>query len=482
MKINVLYGAFEATPFIKTGGLGDVAGSLPSALSSPDCSIRVILPKLRQIPEEYRNQMVHLCHFNVPLGWRNQYCGIETLVLHGIEYYFVDNQFYFYRDQAYGYGDDCERAAFFSKAILEALQYIPDFFPDIIHVNDWHTALVPVFLHEQYQALSQYRHIKTLFTIHNLKFQGICGAYALGDLLGLHQCKNASDQLRWGHDAINFLQGALYYSDFITTVSPTYAQEICTPTYGESMDGILHRRRDRLRGILNGIDREKYSPKNAVFPFSDKNMAGKTLCKAALQQELGLPIQPDVPLLILISRLTDQKGLDLLASAMPELLKQDLQLAILGTGDHRYEQLFSNYAAAHPDKVSFRCVFDEPLSCRMYAGGDILLMPSVFEPCGLSQMIAMAYGTLPLVRETGGLRDSVIPYNRYTGEGTGFCFCNPSGEDLKNCILTAVDVYKNAPAPWQTLQQQAMAQDFGWCPRAEEYRTIYHQLIHETFF
>lgn len=476
-KINVLFAAFEAAPFIKTGGLGDVAGSLPSALKGRNCEIRVILPKLRQIPQEYRDKMKQLAVFTVPLGWRNQYCGIETLKLGKIQYYFVDNEFYFFRDAAYGYGDDCERVAFFSKAILECLMHLDGFFPDLIHCNDWHTALVPVFLHEQYRQIEQYQKIRTVLTIHNLKFQGICGEYALGDILALHDCKNAADQLCWKQDAINFLQGGLYYADYITTVSPTYAGEICTWQYGEGLEGVLSQHWDRLTGILNGIDTDKFSPEKATHPFSAEHMAGKAQCKAELQRELGLPERPDTPLLVLISRLTDQKGMDLLAWAMEGLVHQELQLAVLGTGEDRYQRLLGNYAAAFPEKVAFRCTFDEPLSCRMYAAGDLLLMPSLFEPCGLSQMIAMGYGTLPVVRETGGLKDSVIPYNQYTGAGTGFSFCNPSGEELKNCVLTALDVYHSHPDAWHQLQKQAMEQDFGWKTSARQYMDIYRKIL-----
>lgn len=476
-KINVLFAAFEAAPFIKTGGLGDVAGSLPSALKGRNCEIRVILPKLRQIPQEYRDKMKQLAVFTVPLGWRNQYCGIETLKLGKIQYYFVDNEFYFFRDAAYGYGDDCERVAFFSKAILECLMHLDGFFPDVIHCNDWHTALVPVFLHEQYRQIEQYQKIRTVLTIHNLKFQGICGEYALGDILALHDCKNAADQLRWKQDAINFLQGGLYYADYITTVSPTYAGEICTWQYGEGLDGVLSQHWDRLTGILNGIDTDKFSPEKATHPFSADHMAGKAECKEELQRELGLPERPDTPLLVLISRLTDQKGMDLLAWAMEGLVHQELQLAVLGTGEDRYQRLLGNYAAAFPEKVAFRCTFDEPLSCRMYAAGDLLLMPSLFEPCGLSQMIAMGYGTLPVVRETGGLKDSVIPYNQYTGAGTGFSFCNPNGEELKNCVLTALDVYHSHPDAWHQLQKQAMEQDFGWKASARQYMDIYRKIL-----
>ena len=476
-KRNVLFAAFEATPFVKTGGLGDVAGSLPAALKGRNCEVRVILPKFRQIPQTYLDKMKLLTTFTVPLGWRNQYCGIFTLKVGKIQYYFVDNEFYFARDKVYGYGDDYERAAYFSKAVLECLQHLEDFFPDIIHANDWHASLIPVFLREQYQGLERYRNIRAVFTIHNLRFQGICWKFFLGDLLGLQDCKNAADQLRWGDDAINFLQSALYYSDYITTVSPTYAQEICTTEYGEGLEGVLNQRRDRLCGILNGIDTAKFDPGKALHPFSAEDLSGKAACKAALQQELGLPVRPETPLMVLISRLTDQKGLDLLAGCLGQVLQQDVQLAILGTGDEHYERLFASAASMAPDKMALRLTFDEPLSQRMYAGADMLLMPSLFEPCGLNQMIAMAYGTLPLVRETGGLKDSVIPYNKFTGQGTGFGFRNPSPWELEQCILTAAAVYRENKDAWASLQRQAMAQDFGWKASAKQYMAIYRKLL-----
>ncbi len=476
-KLQVLFAAFEATPFVKTGGLGDVAGSLPSALKNRSCEVRVILPKLHQIPQKYRDKMETLSVFQVPLGWRNQYCGIQTLKLGKIQYYFVDNEFYFARDNVYGYGDDCERVAYFSKAVLECLQHLPDFFPDVIHLNDWHTALIPVFLREQYQAMEGYRHIRTVFTIHNLKFQGICHRFFLGDLLGLDGCKNAADQLRFGHDSINFLQSALYYSDAITTVSPTYAREICTTAYGEGLEGVLNQRRDRLSGILNGIDREKYSPAGALFPFSPEDLSGKAACKAALQEELGLPVNPDTPLLVLISRLTDQKGLDLLSGCIGSLLGQDVQLAVLGTGEEHYQHLLESCSSLRPDRMAVRFTFDEPLSMRMYAGADMLLMPSLFEPCGLNQMIAMAYGTLPIVRETGGLRDSVIPYNKYTGEGCGFSFRNVSAQELEQCIETALSLYREDKSAWHALMRQAMGRDFGWSASAASYLSLYRKLL-----
>ncbi len=478
-KINVLFAAFECSPFIKTGGLGDVVGSLPPALKGRSCDIRVILPKLRQIPEEYRREMKPLAVLSVPLGWRNQYCGVETLKLGKIQYYFIDNEFYFFRENTYGYDDDCERIAFFSKAVLECLPGLDGFFPDVIHAHDWHTALVPVFLREQYQALEPYRNIRTVYTIHNLKFQGILGEFALGDLLALHECKNAADQLHWGHDAINFMQGALYYSDYITTVSPTYAEEICTRQYGEGLDPVLSQRKDRLAGILNGIDTQKFSPAAAPSPFSAEDLSGKSQCKAALQRELGLPERGEVPVLALISRLTEQKGLHLLAGAMNALVNRDIQLVILGTGEEEFQRLLGNYSAAYPEKIAFRCTFDEPLSMRIYAGADMLLMPSLFEPCGLSQMIAMGYGTLPIVRETGGLKDSVIPYNQYTGKGTGFRFSRPDSDDFQACIFYALDVFAHHPDAWRQLQSQAMAQDFGWKKSARKYLSIYRTVLRQ---
>lgn len=476
-KLQVLFAAFEAAPFIKTGGLGDVAGSLPSALKGRNCEVRVILPKLRQIPQQYRDKMEPLCVFQVPLGWRNQYCGIQTLKLGKIQYYFVDNEFYFFRDQVYGYGDDCERVAYFSKAVLECLQHLPDFFPDVIHANDWHTALIPVFLREQYQAMESYRNIRTVFTIHNLKFQGICWKFFLGDLLGLDQCKNAADQLQWGHDAINFMQSALYYSDYITTVSPTYAREICTTAYGEGLEGVLNQRKDRFAGILNGIDVAKYTPDAAPFPFSAEDFSGKAQCKAALQEELGLPVHPEAPLMVLISRLTDQKGLDLLSGCLGAVLQQDVQVAILGTGDEHYQHLLESYASLRPDRMAVRFEFNESLSLHMYAGADLLLMPSLFEPCGLNQMIAMAYGTLPIVRETGGLRDSVTPYNKYTGQGTGFSFRNISTQELEMCIHNATRLFWDDPDTFQSLRCQAMAQNFGWKGSARQYLAIYRKIL-----
>ena len=477
-KKRILFAAFEAVPFIKTGGLGDVAGALPGMLANREFDVRVILPKLGCIPQQFVYEMEYIASLTVPLGWRKQYCGIETLRYQGVTYYFLDNEYYFKRDGAYGYGDDCERVAFFSKAILECLRYLPDFFPDLIHCNDWHTALVPVFLHEHYNSLPEYRAIRTVFTIHNLKYQGIFPRRDCGDVLGLNGTP-AESQLEFGN-AINLMKGGVCYADWLTTVSPTYAEEICTGYYGENLDGLFRSRRSRLSGILNGIDTDEYNPVSdpyLIHHFSCSDMSGKVMEKAALQRDLGLPDSPKTPLLVMISRLTEQKGLDLLVFIMEELLQQDVQVAVLGVGDERYEHDFRYFAATYPDKVAARLEFDSALSHRFYAAADLLLMPSQFEPCGLSQMIAMRYGTLPVVRETGGLRDSVIPYNQYTGEGTGFSFANYNAHELLFKLKDAILLYQEQPEAFDALRQNAMQCDFSWNRSAEQYRALYLKLL-----
>lgn len=478
-RLRVLYAVFEASPFIKTGGLGDVGGSLPSAVSKEGVDIRVFLPKLDLIPEEYKKRMRKIAEFTVPLGWRNQYCGVEILKEQKITYYFIDNEYYFKRPQAYGYEDDAERIAFFSKAVLESIQHIPDFTPDIIHCNDWHTALIPVFLREHYMSLAQYRKIGTVFSVHNLKFQGIFPGFILGDVLGLSESKAAADQLAYG-DAVNYMQGALYYSDRLTTVSPTYADEIRTPYFGEHMDGIFRQRSSVLCGILNGINQYKNSPGRDPFLVSHYNRSsfaeGKAANKQALQRDLGLAVRPDVPLLVIISRLTEQKGLDLVLGVLEELLREDIQLAVLGVGESKYENAFRYYQSVMPDKVSACITFDLPLSSKFYAAADLLLMPSKFEPCGLSQMIAMRYGTIPVVRETGGLKDSIIAYNQYEDTGDGFSFANYNAHELLFTIKHALDIYANHKSSWKDLILRAMKKDFSWKASAQEYVRLYEDL------
>lgn len=482
-KLRVLFAAFEAVPFMKTGGLGDVAGSLPQALKKADCEVRAIIPKFATMPEEYKAKLTHVTDFYVPLGWRNQYCGIEKLTHKGVIYYFVDNEYYFGRDKAYGYFDDGERIAFFSKAIVEAIKYLPDFKCDILHCNDWHTALSPVFLREFYQGDPGYENIKTVFTVHNLKFQGQMSDSVLGDILGLHTIPAAADQLRCDDHSINFMKGALCYSDILTTVSETYAEEIQRPFFGEHMDDIFRRRSSVLYGIMNGIDTEEYSPekdKNIAKKFSVTNLSGKAECKKAIQEELGLEVNPDIPLMVMVGRLTDQKGMDLVNCVIDDILQKPIQFAVLGTGDKRYEDMLRHYEWKYPGKMRACITFDEKLSHRMYAGADMFLMPSLFEPCGLSQMISMAYGTLPIVRETGGLKDSVIPYNQYTGAGTGFSFANYNAHEMLYTISNAIDVYTNEKARWEVLMENAMTEDFSWDRAAQRYMEIYSKLHPEV--
>lgn len=476
----VLFATFEAVPFIKTGGLGDVGGTLPAALKRGGCDCRVVLPKLDTIPEEYKSQMTHVTDFYMYLGWRNLYCGVETLRYQGVTYYFLDNEYYFKRGNAYGYFDDGERIAFFSKAVCEFIKYI-DFEPEILHCNDWHTALCPVFLREFYMQIDKYKNIKTVFTVHNLKFQGKFDKFVLGDILGLDNNYAARTQMLEG-DAVNFMRGALNYSDRLTTVSPTYAEEICTDAYGEGLNDVYNRRKSILSGILNGIDPKAYDPMNDPYiyaPFNKDDLSGKTENKLALQRELGLEEGADIPLIGIVSRLTSQKGLDLVNYIMNDLMKMRLEIVILGVGDAQYEESFRYFQSRYPDKVSANICFSTPLSHKIYAASDFILVPSLFEPCGLSQMIAMRYGTLPIVRETGGLKDTVIPYNQYTGEGTGFTFRNFNAHELLYAIERAVGLYYDYKEPFALMVQNAFAQDFSWKISARKYKALYRELIPE---
>lgn len=480
VKPSVLFATFEATPFVKTGGLGDVGGTLPAALQAAGADVRVILPKFATIPEQYQNAMTHVTDFYMHLGWRNQFCGIEELELGGVTYYFVDNEYYYGRSYPYGFFDDGERIAFFSKAICECIQYL-DFSPNILHCNDWHTALSPVYLREVYRDLEKCRDIKTVFTVHNLKFQGMYDGSMLSDVLDLHWSEAARNQLMQG-DAVNFMRGALNYSDRLTTVSPTYAEEICTDFFGEGLNDVYNRRRDVLSGILNGIDPTQYDPRtdpNLLVPFDRDHLEGKRENKLLLQEELGLTEDADIPMIGIISRLTDQKGLDLVNYILQELLQDEIQLVVLGVGQKDYEDTFKFYAARFPEKVSANICFSDALSHKIYAACDMVLVPSLFEPCGLSQMIAMSYGTLPVVRETGGLKDSVQPYNQYTGEGNGFSFANYNAHELLDTIRRAVTLYTQDRPAWDVLVQHAFATDFSWKASAEKYLELYRGLLPE---
>lgn len=483
-KMNVVFASAEAAPFVKTGGLGDVAGSLPAALQKAGANVIVMVPLYGTISDEYKNKMEHVAEFYVSLGWRNEYCGLERLVHNDVTYLFVDNKRYFDRDYPYGFFDDGERFAFFSKAITESLQYLPDGFrPDILHCNDWHTALAPVFLREFYQGMPLYENVSTIFSIHNIAFQGQFSAKVLEDICGLAHIPAAAFQLTCGHDAVNFMQGALNYSDAITTVSPTYAGEIQTPAYGEHLDGVLRRRREALQGIVNGIDTDHFNPETdpaIAQNFSVSDRSGKAICKAKLQEELGLTVRDDQPLMTMVTRLTRQKGMDLVTYALDRILSNGVQVAVLGTGDYEYENALRYFASKYPGQMAARIQFDPALSQRMYAGSDMFLMPSLFEPCGLSQMIAMRYGTLPVVRETGGLKDTVIPYNYETGEGTGFSFANFNGDEMGDAVFRGARLFWDNHDAWNNVVTQAMSQDFSWTRSASKYMDLYRWMHPEV--
>lgn len=476
-KMQIVFASAECAPFVKTGGLGDVAGSLPAALVRAGAEVIVMVPKYATIKDEYKAQMEHFSDFYVSLGWRNEYCGLEKLEHDGVTYMFIDNERYFARDYPYGFFDDGERFAFFSKAITESLQHLPAGFEcDILHCNDWQTALAPVFLREFYQGLPLYDRVKTVFSIHNVAFQGQFSDTVMEDILGVAHIPAASSQLRCDACSINYMLGALRYADAITTVSPTYANEIQTPEFGEGLDGVLRERSYALQGILNGIDVAGFDPatdKRIAANYTVEDRSGKAVCKAKLQEELGLEVRDDRPLMVMVTRLTRQKGLDLVMYALDRILAGGVQVAVLGTGDRDYEDGLRYFQDKYPGTMAARIEFDPALSQRMYAAADMFLMPSKFEPCGLSQIIAMRYGTLPIVRETGGLKDTVIPYNEFTGEGTGFSFSNFNGDEMGDAVFRAARLFWDNRDAWNQLVTQAMSQDFSWTRSADKYLDLY---------
>lgn len=476
-KMQIVFASAECAPFVKTGGLGDVAGSLPAALVRAGAEVIVMVPKYATIKDEYKAQMEHFSDFYVSLGWRNEYCGLEKLEHDGVTYMFVDNERYFARDYPYGFFDDGERFAFFSKAITESLQHLPAGFEcDILHCNDWQTALAPVFLREFYQGLPLYDRVKTVFSIHNVAFQGQFSDTVMEDILGVAHIPAAASQLRCDACSINYMLGALRYADAITTVSPTYANEIQTPEFGEGLDGVLRERSYALQGILNGIDVAGFDPatdKRIAANYTVDDRSGKAVCKAKLQEELGLEVRDDRPLMVMVTRLTRQKGLDLVMYALDRILAGGVQVAVLGTGDRDYEDGLRYFQDKYPGTMAARIEFDPALSQRMYAAADMFLMPSKFEPCGLSQIIAMRYGTLPIVRETGGLKDTVIPYNEFTGEGTGFSFTNFNGDEMGDAVFRAARLFWDNREAWNQLVTQAMSQDFSWTRSADKYLDLY---------
>ena len=476
-KMQIVFASAECAPFVKTGGLGDVAGSLPAALVRAGAEVIVMVPKYATIKDEYKSQMEHFSDFYVSLGWRNEYCGLEKLEHDGVTYMFIDNEHYFARDYPYGFFDDGERFAFFSKAITESLQHLPAGFEcDILHCNDWQTALAPVFLREFYQGLPLYDRIKTVFSIHNVAFQGQFSDTVMEDILGVAHIPAAASQLRCDACSINYMLGALRYADAITTVSPTYANEIQTPEFGEGLDGVLRERSYALQGILNGIDVAGFDPatdKRIAANYTVEDRSGKAVCKAKLQEELGLEVRDDRPLMVMVTRLTRQKGMDLVMYALDRILSGGVQVAVLGTGDRDYEDGLRYFQDKYPGTMAARIEFDPALSQRMYAAADMFLMPSKFEPCGLSQIIAMRYGTLPIVRETGGLKDTVQPYNEFTGEGTGFSFSNFNGDEMGDAVFRAARLFWDNRDAWNQLVTQAMSQDFSWTRSADKYLDLY---------
>lgn len=476
-KMQIVFASAECAPFVKTGGLGDVAGSLPAALVRAGAEVIVMVPKYATIKDEYKSQMKHFSDFYVSLGWRNEYCGLEKLEHDGVTYMFIDNERYFARDYPYGFFDDGERFAFFSKAITESLQHLPEGFEcDILHCNDWQTALAPVFLREFYQGLPLYDRVKTVFSIHNVAFQGQFSDTVMEDILGVAHIPAAASQLRCDACSINYMLGALRYADAITTVSPTYAAEIQTPEFGEGLDGVLRERSYALQGILNGIDVAGFDPatdKRIAANYTVEDRSGKAVCKAKLQEELGLEVRDDRPLMVMVTRLTRQKGMDLVMYALDRILAGGVQVAVLGTGDRDYEDGLRYFQDKYPGTMAARIEFDPALSQRMYAAADMFLMPSKFEPCGLSQIIAMRYGTLPIVRETGGLKDTVIPYNEFTGEGTGFSFSNFNGDEMGDAVFRAARLFWDNRDVWNQLVTQAMSQDFSWTRSADKYLDLF---------
>lgn len=476
--MKALFLSAEATPFIKTGGLADVAGTLPRALRAEGVKPVLMMPLYGQIDEKYKKRMKVLTEFTVELGWRKQPCVVRGLTKNYIRCYFIENNYYFNRDYIYGAGtDEAERYAFFCRAALESLKHLR-IRPDLIHCNDWHTGMVPLLLKTQYLNHYKYKGVKTLFTIHNLRYQGVFDWANVHDLLNIGPEHFVPDGIEY-YGGASFMKAGIAYSDAVNTVSPTYAVEIQTPAYGEGLDGLLRSRSIALSGIMNGIDMDEYNPstdKELPAGYSAENQRGKQLNKAALQRKLGLYERPDIPLIGIVSRLTEQKGFSLIAQAAERIVDLNIQLAVLGKGEARFEALFRRMADLRPNMIAYLPEQNEGLARMVYGGADMFLMPSMYEPCGISQLIAMRYGTLPIVRETGGLKDSVEPYNAFTGEGTGFTFSHYSSDDMLGAIIRACECHADEAA-WGRLISRAMTRDFSWGASAREYTDLYQRLF-----
>lgn len=475
--MKILFVAAEGAPFSKTGGLGDVIGALPKSLVKAGQEVAVILPYYDMVEAKFGDQIEDVLQFEVYVGWRRQFCGIKKTVLNGVTFYFIDNQYYFFRGHVYGDFDDGERFAFFQLAALEAMERI-GFIPDVLHAHDYHTAMIPFLLKEKYRWIQAYQNIKTILTIHNLEFQGQFSEGMLWDLFRVGFERYADGTVRW-NDCLNWMKAGILYADRVSTVSPSYAHEIMTPEFGCGLDQILRMESGKLSGIVNGIDTDIYNPETDPlldYHFNKSDLSGKAQSKAKLQEKLGLPVRPDVPMIGIVSRLTRQKGFDVVVEGLHRMLQEDVQIVLLGTGDPGFEEAFSWFGQVFPDKLSANITFDVKLAQEIYAASDIFLMPSRFEPCGLSQMMAMRYGTLPLVNEVGGLRDTVQPFNPIEGTGTGFSFDNLTSYWLNWALETALDVYYNHPTVWKNLQVQAMECDFSWDTACQSYLDLYHSL------
>lgn len=475
--MKILFATSECYPFLKTGGLADVAYALPKELVAMGEDCRVIMPNYGTIPKKFTDDMEHLFETTVRVGWREQYLGVKSLKYQGVTYYFIDNMYYFHREAPYGYFDDGERFSFFSQAIIEILTRI-DFVPDILHANDWHTAVIPVLLRTKYRWEKQFEQVKSVLTIHNLRFQGVYPPEVLGNLLGIGN-ELLQDFCFEYFGNVNYLKGGINYANLVTTVSPTYAEEIQTEYFGEGLHGVMQKVSYKLKGILNGIDYELNDPMNDPYiphGFSHENLEGKIQNKLALQEELGLEVREDVPLFGIISRLTDQKGFDLIAESIEELLSQDIQLVVLGTGERRYEDMFRYFSYKYPGKVSANITYNGALAQKIYAASDFFLMPSLFEPCGLSQLMALRYGSVPIVRETGGLKDTVIPYNKFTGEGIGFTFSNYDAYDMLQAVYRALEAYQNQKS-FKEIIEKGMVMDYSWKASATIYQELFQNIL-----
>ncbi|HZJ87092.1 MAG TPA: glycogen synthase GlgA [Erysipelothrix sp.] len=478
--MKVLFVAGESVPFIKTGGLADVVGSLPSELKKEGVDVRVALPLYKDIPQKFKDQMVDITNFDVYMGWKTVYAGVKTLKHQGIQYYFIDNLEFFNRDGCYGYWDDGERFAFFSMAVIEMMERI-DFIPNIIHVHDWHTAMIPMLLVHKYHWIEAYQNIRKVLTIHNLRFQGIYNPVVLESLFGLDFTSFKDDGVKY-YNSVNYLQGGINYADIVTTVSPSYADEIQTPEFGETLDGILRYNAWKVYGILNGIDTKIYDPKNDPFIEPNYGVNGynkKMEVKEALQKELGLPVDKDIPMIASVSRLSDQKGFNLVNEILEEVLQTNAQYVVLGTGEESYEHSFKYFQQEYPDNMRALIEFDAEKAQKLYAASDLFLMPSAFEPCGLSQMISLRYGSVPIVHEVGGLKDSIKPFNEFENTGTGFTFYDFRSSVLKDKIFEALDLFYNQRDKFKMLARRGMREDFSWSASVKEYMKLYEELLEE---